>query len=308
MHNSLPARFRGGAGGRRPPTADDELAVRAAVAGRRTALRLLTALAPQKMFEADRLVIAGLAAALLGLIYYRACRRTAQVEPFDLSAQHAPASAAAKLSDLAAQADAACYELDVYGKGGALHAFEAEVAALLSKPAACFFATGTAAQQAVCYAHTHATDAGTAGGRDHPHAAPALVLVHGTSHLVYLDCLRDAKSQVGAFQQAARDNLPDFEVLPFCRVPNDYSTDDFARVPTCEDVERALRAGRHARGRRPAVVVLELPQRMNGGATIPFDELQRISTMCRERSVRLHCDGARLWEVRCSLVMTFDDL
>ena len=41
---------------------------------------------------------------------------------------------------------------------------------------------------------------------------------------------------------------------------------------------------------------------MNGGATIPFDELQRISTMCRERSVRLHCDGARLWEVRCSLV------
>ena len=109
------------------------------------------------MFEADRLVIAGLTAALLGLIYYRACRRTAQVEPFDLSAQHAPASAAAKLSDLAAQADAACYELDVYGKGGALHAFEAEVAALLSKPAACFFATGTAAQQAVCYAHTHAT-------------------------------------------------------------------------------------------------------------------------------------------------------
>ena len=43
--------------------------------------------------------------------------------------------------------------------------------------------------------------------------------------------------------------------------------------------------------------MIELPQRMNGGATVLFEELAQISALCRERGVRLHCDGARLWEV-----------
>eukprot|EP00966_Prymnesium_polylepis_P121305 2803621-Prymnesium_polylepis.2 len=36
---------------------------------------------------------------------------------------------------------------------------------------------------------------------------------------------------------------------------------------------------------------------MNGGGAAPFEELVSIAALCRERNVRLHLDGARLWEV-----------
>mmetsp|Transcript_80190 Transcript_80190/g.240181 ORF Transcript_80190/g.240181 Transcript_80190/m.240181 type:complete len:277 (-) Transcript_80190:306-1136(-) len=46
-----------------------------------------------------------------------------------------------------------------------------------------------------------------------------------------------------------------------------------------------------------SILVIELPQRMNGGGAAPFEELVSIAALCRERNVRLHLDGARLWEV-----------
>lgn len=45
-----------------------------------------------------------------------------------------------------------------------------------------------------------------------------------------------------------------------------------------------------------AVVVVELPLRRAGFLLPPLDELRAISAWCRERSIPLHFDGARLWE------------
>lgn len=45
-----------------------------------------------------------------------------------------------------------------------------------------------------------------------------------------------------------------------------------------------------------AAVLVELPQRETGGALIGFDELAELSRWCRAEQVRLHLDGARLWE------------
>ena len=45
--------------------------------------------------------------------------------------------------------------------------------------------------------------------------------------------------------------------------------------------------------------VVELPQRMNGGGAPKWDELEMIAQYCRRKNVKLHCDGARLWEI-CS--------
>ena len=51
----------------------------------------------------------------------------------------------------------------------------------------------------------------------------------------------------------------------------------------------------HARAPLGALLV-ELPQRETGGDLMAFDELAALSAWCRAEDVRLHLDGARLWE------------
>lgn len=46
-----------------------------------------------------------------------------------------------------------------------------------------------------------------------------------------------------------------------------------------------------------ACLLLELPQREIGGQLPPFEELKRISAYCRSKGIKLHLDGARLFEV-----------
>lgn len=44
-------------------------------------------------------------------------------------------------------------------------------------------------------------------------------------------------------------------------------------------------------------LLLELPQREIGGQLPPFEELEAISAYCKENGIRLHLDGARLYEI-----------
>lgn len=46
-----------------------------------------------------------------------------------------------------------------------------------------------------------------------------------------------------------------------------------------------------------ACLLLELPQREIGGQLPAFEDLQAISAHCREKGIRLHLDGARLFEI-----------
>lgn len=45
-----------------------------------------------------------------------------------------------------------------------------------------------------------------------------------------------------------------------------------------------------------AAVLVELPQRERGGILMAYDELAALAAWCREAGVKLHLDGARLWE------------
>jgi len=47
-----------------------------------------------------------------------------------------------------------------------------------------------------------------------------------------------------------------------------------------------------------AALVIELPAREIGGQLPTWEELGRIAAVARERGIRLHLDGARLWEAR----------
>ncbi len=44
-----------------------------------------------------------------------------------------------------------------------------------------------------------------------------------------------------------------------------------------------------------SLVCIENTHNRAGGAIFPLDEIERISQLCRERNMRLHLDGARLW-------------
>lgn len=54
-------------------------------------------------------------------------------------------------------------------------------------------------------------------------------------------------------------------------------------------------AAAHERAPLGALLV-ELPQRETGGELLALDDLAALSAWCREHDVRLHLDGARLWE------------
>ena len=151
----------------------------------------------------------------------------------DLSLQNENKSAASVLRAMADAAEQLDYQFDTYGSGKSLQAFETLVARMMGKESAAFFPTGTAAQQCALYAY----------GAQH-------VLVHPTSHLVHLDCLGDGPKQEKSFSEKASQNLPGFNVLAF---------GEMSRLPSCADVVAVLAA---VSG--PAVLVLELPQRMNG--------------------------------------------
>ncbi|WP_046228456.1 threonine aldolase family protein [Paenibacillus dauci] len=61
------------------------------------------------------------------------------------------------------------------------------------------------------------------------------------------------------------------------------------RVITLEDVQKM--------DPTTACLLLELPQREIGGQLPAFEELEQISAYCREQGIRLHLDGARLFEI-----------
>lgn len=147
--------------------------------------------------------------------------------------------------------------LDVYGHGQAMQALEAEVAALLGKPAACFMHKGVAAQLAALKTWTER------------HDNPAVAL-HPQCHIA-LD------------EQDAFEALLGLRGEPLGFVDTPFNV---AQLDACAA----------ASGGPPGVVVVELPLRRGGYRLPEWSELRAISHWCRERGVPLHLDGARLWE------------
>ena len=115
-----------------------------------------------------------------------------------LAQQHHPVAASAQLRELAAFAETSAPEFDSYGTGSTLQAFESSLATLFGQEAAVFCPTGTAAQLAICTAHTQGT-------------TRRKLLLHPTSHLVFHDCLR-SPAQQEAWRSNAASNLPGFTV------------------------------------------------------------------------------------------------
>ena len=146
---------------------------------------------------------------------------------------------------------------DRYGDGGAVAALEKQVAAVLGKPAAVMFPSGTMAQQSVLRVWSDRQ-----GSRRI--ALPEL------SHLLHHE--QDGPRLLNGFEWAL------------------LTTGVFgpAAVPTAEHL--AALPG------LLGAALLELPLRDAGYLLPSWDELEAFSIACSDRGVPLHLDGARIWE------------
>jgi threonine aldolase len=148
---------------------------------------------------------------------------------------------------------------DYYSNGGLIADIERRFAELLGKPAAVFLPTGTLANHLAVR---------TLAGPDRR------VLLHADSHLY-----NDSGDCATALSQ--------LNLIPLAAGRTSFTVDD---------VERELvRAGG---GRVPTpigVLSIETPLRRHDHAAVDVGELRRVCAHARERGIRLHLDGARLF-------------
>jgi threonine aldolase len=148
---------------------------------------------------------------------------------------------------------------DVYGNSTDLAAFEAEVAALFGKEAAVFMPSGTMAQQIALRIWCE---------RDRNFT----VAMHPTAHPEFAE-------------QLGYQILHGLQRLPF-------AAPEFAaeRMLTIRDFEGLAQ--------KPGAVLLELPYRPLGGPLPSWEELIALHAWASEHHVKLHLDGARIWQCR----------
>ncbi|MBJ6980911.1 beta-eliminating lyase-related protein [Luteimonas sp. MC1572] len=169
-----------------------------------------------------------------------------------------PAEYAALLGEVVAQDG---FEPDYYSQGGAIRQLERKFAKLLGKDDAIYLPTGTLAN--------HLALRKLAGD-------DRRVLVQAESHL-YNDSGDCAQTLSG------------LNLVPLA--------EGGSTLPV-EEVERWL--ARSSSGRvetRVGVIAIESPVRRRHHEMADFDALKRVSNLARERGIRLHLDGARMFNL-----------
>jgi threonine aldolase len=177
----------------------------------------------------------------------------------DFTGDGVPLAPGDYVSLLSRLAQAPGFETDEYSLGGVVAALEAQFAALLGTETAVFMPSGTLAN--------HLAVRALAGPKRR-------VVVQEASHL-YNDSGDCA-------QQLSQLNL-----IPLAAGEATFRWDDVARL-----LDRTA-TSRVATG--VGAISIESPVRRLHHAVFDFDEMTRISVAARERGIRLHLDGARLF-------------
>ncbi|KAH5036415.1 hypothetical protein HBI74_050720 [Parastagonospora nodorum] len=151
-------------------------------------------------------------------------------------------------------------EGDFYGTSVSKAHFETHIAKLLGKEHGLFFITGVQAQLAAAKAHCEKANKNIVGW-------------HTSCHLEVAE-------------NRAYKELYHLDRVLLGSIPKE--------LPTVEEIQKVLNL---PEAERPAVVILEIPNRVCACETYTFEQLQQISSACRSASVALHMDGARLWEI-----------
>lgn len=146
---------------------------------------------------------------------------------------------------------------DVLGDDPSVLALQEKFAALVGKESACFVPTGTMANQSAIRAQTEPGDE---------------VVAHGDSHIIH-------------YETGAPAALSGCMVRP---VSGPKGLFDVA------DVEAAVRA-ESIHAPRSRLLVIENTHNRGGGAVWSVEQVGRVARRGRELGLRVHMDGARLW-------------
>ena len=149
--------------------------------------------------------------------------------------------------------------LDRYGSGEYLSAFESEVAEMFGKPAAVFLPSGTMAQQIALRIWCERSNNFT-------------VAMHPTAHPEFAE----------QFSYHFLHGLLRLQFGAPERLGN--------RMLTLKDFQSL--------GKKPGVILLELPYRPLGGQLPEWIELTAIHDWARENKIPFHLDGARIWQCK----------
>ncbi|WP_084384794.1 threonine aldolase family protein [Novosphingobium naphthalenivorans] len=150
---------------------------------------------------------------------------------------------------------------DVYGTGALVEDFEAEIAALFDMPAARFMPSGCMAQPIALRIWSD-------------RAGNPTTAFHPTSHL-------ELHEEFGYRELHGLSA---------------HLVGDANRPTTAGDVIELIGPGGAAHETGLASLLVELPAREIGGQLPSWEELVALSELCRDHGIRLHLDGARVWQ------------
>jgi threonine aldolase len=225
--------------------------------------------------------------AIIFLVTFHAVKALAIPSSINLQSQHAPLSPAETLAQLSeACLDLGISSFDVYGdfdvKSSYLRKFESEVAAEFDKEDAVFMPSGVMAQSIALLIHGGTTFA-----------------CHHSSHLL----LHEAQSYCYLIHKEPLIIDTTHQVAK-----NGYS------VPAMsfEDVHEAFEKhfGKVSEGGTDSLstLIIELPHRELGGKCTPWEDIVKMRDLCDNRGIKLHCDGARIFEATCYYNATLSEI
>jgi len=179
-----------------------------------------------------------------------------------------PEMHAARLAEISATKG---IEPDRYALGGVVEELEKRFADIFGKPAAIWLPTGSMANHLALRRH-----AGIAGR----------VIVQEQSH-VYHD------------EGDSLQRLGSLNVIPLGHGRTGF---------TVEELERAIDESVNGRVVNPiGALQIESPVRRQAGKMVSFDDMQKITALCREREIPTHLDGARLYMMSAATDISIRD-
>jgi len=146
---------------------------------------------------------------------------------------------------------------DVLGDDPTVHRLQERVAALLAKEAACFVPSGTMANQTAIRAQTEQGDE---------------IITHRTGHTIHYETGAPAALSGVMVRQLEGDR----------------------GIYAPEDVHGAIRPDA-CHFPRSRLLIVENTSNGGGGAVWPLERVEAVARAGREHDLRLHLDGARLW-------------
>ncbi len=159
---------------------------------------------------------------------------------------------------------------DVYGEDPTVNALQEKITALTGKEAALFVTSGTQANQVAINAHTQPGD----------------------------EVICEYRSHIFNFEAGAPGLLSGVQLHP---VQGDYG------VMNVERVLEAIRPSNH-HFPRTRLITLENTHNRWGGTIYPLEEIKKMRSLADAHGLKLHLDGARLWNASVATGLSIKEL